>query len=1630
MDCNYRRSVSALLAATMLLTSSAPALGAELPQQQQQGAGTGRISATVRIDYPQSLTGLSWRGVQAELLQNGSSLVALPLTTQRDATATAGFSASVALRNLDGGDLGGGQWPGYIDLTFDQLPQGTYTLRFQGTGYRTYEQEIELSSYSQHLIVGTGDQTFTLGDINGDGRVDEADRTALSTALGGTEARYDLNGDGTVDIIDLSYIGRHLKAEGEAQLLDTALLTPPLNTTAMEQSLSAAGIQVTSMNNQTASLADVIVQAQPVIVRSSQSTIDLPIDFGTSVEMQQLELTTPVGEGEIALGSAAVEYADGVTETLPFDQRMPEHLHATGRTPGISVVRLDLGRRVPVKKITISVNMTESGYVAIESIQFLKDIVPENPAPVYNQVRGLQAVEGDEKVTLKWGELPGVSGYRVEYWEQNGGNRSERTVDATTVEISGLENLTAYFFTVTPVDGSWQGTASEPVSATPRPASAPPAPDMLVVSEQEAALSLSWKKTDGATYYEVYYAPQGSASFTQFGPRQTGTSVVITGLANGTTYQLYVIAGNDIGRSAPSKISTGTPQAVVYERPAGIPERGVLDHTVIDSIWLENPNSYSRREHPNSFQPTWMADGNYATHWTSQSYGDGNFTLSKKVIATFKTPQDLSGVIWVPRLDGSYRSNLRVYTVTVWRTGEDQNGPGTLLVPSPLTGGSGSNVRTWKGVQGNPSASGFGVLPFEAVTGVTKIAVSIEQVGYSAVSLSELLFLAYDPAYDLQAQIDALFADELRTTLAAGVDEAKIAALEARLNGEERAYYLYPTVMADELALARELLAGQRRGVVLNGIDSRSAAADQQNYGQSGSDLQPLGVAAKAGSQVVVYVSGIPEGESVTVHGTQYYAEASAWKAEMGRLENGRNVLTVPNIGSQTTQRGGSLYLSYAGTAPEGIRLHVRGGTDIPVLELDNWYTMDEAARRSVIRSYVSELAAYTASLGSSGLETNCLNVTEISMPTVLLSIPASSVQKNSGQTEDERVETLYQNTLAWEQLMHIANTTQGIDNTLDKGDMQTRQNVRYMQMFAGAFMYAAGSHIGIGFGSSGGMVVGKPVEQMTAGAASNGLFGWGIAHEVGHNMDKLGKAEITNNLFSLMIQTYDGKQNTLTSRLENGYDQIFTRVAEGQPGMSNSVFVQLGLYWQLHLAYDNGTQPLDFYNRFFKLWKSGTVTAASEDDRFALIAAQTANTDLTEFLTRWGLRLSPETRQTLSAYPKESRAIWYLNDQSRRDRLSGVQPASGSLTATAALSGEKEVVLTITPSITGNIQGYEIRRNGRSIAFTAGTTYTDVISSANHRTYTYEVVAYDTLGNPIASTRTGEVRVAYDKTVPADAYTLTRAGTTVTLTLGEETAVSGVKLSGANRPTSGDFTVTVTDGQGTQTIARTGSFDLGNQAVDDQNSYLTYLNKPGTTSVDTRIWTYDAKTVTITGIPESLEDSAIALISYAGDDVALMSEGAVGRLSTDYRYGSGADEVISAGTLIIVGTYRGDPVYGTVKIKGEFTRTSVGGDTTSEERYLDGYTLLLAEIPEDQQVSDISDGIFIFVPNVQKEAELQGVQSHCEAENLLPSRIKAEFSRTDDPTSAVSQRVTAETLWTHTPGGHELPEIVLEVSP
>ena len=148
-------------------------------------------------------------------------------------------------------------------------------------------------------------------------------------------------------------------------------------------------------------------------------------------------------------------------------------------------------------------------------------------------------------------------------------------------------------------------------------------------------------------------------------------------------------------------------------------------------------------------------------------------------------------------------------------------------------------------------------------------------------------------------------------------------------------------------------------------------------------------------------------------------------------------------------------------------------------------------------------------------------------------------------------------------------------------------------------------------------------------------------------------------------------------------------------------------------------------------------------------------------------------------------------------------------------------------------------------------------------------------------------------------------------------------------------------------------------------------------------------------------------LLDYPGDRVDFYEGAAVGVLKD--AYGD-----IPAGTLVILGTYRGDPVYNYMEMEARYSTTPEAGEVTTIQRPMSGDVYLLAEIPADGAVSDTSDGFFLFVPDLKAEADLNAQDG---VTDPYPLEIRVNLYRTDDPNNADSRRLTSQTLWISFPG-------------
>lgn len=1659
----YQRVLASIIVAAMafgMLGGFAQQAFAETRSASQKQSATGEIQATVRLDYPITASKLS--DATLTLLKGDSAIASGKLGA--DGTLTfkdsSGASGDVTLR-------GTGQTLSYVDINIRGLAAdgSDYKLTFAGSGFKTYTSPaLTLDKYSQGLIVGTGDATFTQGDLNGDGKVNEADIELVKAKLSTNDAAADLNGDGTVDISDLTMVTLATGATGEAKVYNTTLIAAKVVDTAkVSEAITASGTVEVS-DGDVASLFVDDGNAVTLSAAAGSSELALPIPITNDdkgVEMEQVEIVSPT-TSPLSAGTVVAELADGTTLEVPFNSQSDNVLAIQTRDDGRQTVVINLGKKVPVKKITIKIEVVDDQPVVVEQIKFVQDIVPDNPAAEDVTVKNLTAKAGTKEVTLSWEAFPNITGYKIYYGTSANALTNTVETDQTTYTVGSLENLKTYYFAVAPISNNggqnWEGGKSDVVSATPQPNSVPDKPDNVTVTAGDTLLTVTWKPGKDTVSSKVQYREKGSDTFTVL-EKSYQSSAIITGLKNGTTYEVQVLGVNSKGNGPVSLTAEGTPQMEQVDGPT-LPTTHRLDNSIIASATYPTGNtdtSVSKGTLPGA-----VYDNDYRTSWiASVWYKSRAFTF------TFDEAYDMNYVIYVPD------------------QGKDvQNNNGKFYKDYFTNFNVEINGETVNATFEKAKDNAYFIVKFPRAQ-VKTLSIAGEQWGGAGnITLSEIAFYSYDGLSD---DIDALFANDSHTKLASGVDQGKIDALRARAN-DANAYVVDKAVLLDELDNAQQLLDKKDSALIVrDDFESRSASADSK-YGQSASALQPLGVSALSGNSVAIYVDGLDEGESIKLVQWQQYAEAGTTSKSYS-LENGRNLVWLFNIGnSGSGERGGPLYIEYSGKNADKITIQVRDVstnknvvTAIPTLNItpEQWYGKSEAERKAVIKTYVSDLQTYVKGLSfvnETSKKTNNRNTTDIATPSVLLSIPANQVVAGLGGVNasvDTMTDKLYQSLVAWEQMLFLSNKTQGIiddDAAFDSYEypMETRQNIRFCRMFSGAFMFAAGSYIGVEYDSTPGLVTGAPLSNGSSDAES--LFGWGIAHEIGHNMDKIGYAEITNNIYSLVAQTADTGNMTGTSRLEGGtYDDIFTKVALAKPGQAGNVFVQLGMYWQLHLAYDgkgsalDGSGALDFYNAFFKKWKAGAYSdAASKDDRIALIASEVTNKNLTEFFTRWGMELSASTKSALKSYGSEDRDIWYLNDDSRRDRLNGAKKASLNAELSAEVANDKQVTLTMTvDGQADRVQGYEISRNGQVIAFVSGDgnttqTYTDTVGSANNVAMSYSMRVIDKLGYEVATAKAKDVRISYDTTIDRSQYDIVRDDATgnivITAKDGATLSSAGLKITGDNAPNSGKYLVFTSDRihdlgsaetfqdlgtvtpTGGWTLAKNGDFSKGETTSD--GSFLSYFNKPGAGAEDTRIWMYDAKQIAISGVPKNVDVNDIHLLSYPGDNIAFTEGASIGVLDKDYTYdvGDGQTETIKAGTVIVTGSYRGDPLYNSVRVVGTFQTVTPASDKapTTTEQTLAGETLLLAEVPEDGAVSTISDGFFIFIPEDQ-EAFKKVCEDHVDEdghsasanENVLIA-LKAQMWRATDINGS-NPRMTSDTTFISVPRFDSMPGIVFE---
>ncbi len=1560
----------------------------------------------------------------------------------------------------------------YYSINLYSLDEDTYTLKFSDEGnghFVTYSVDVPLYGYSKRVSINNESGMFEIGDLNNDNKVDAKDEKIMINSIQTNDTKNDLNLDGVTDIADLNYITAVMNSKkGSAKIENTGVIMDSDNVTL---DLTKATVTSGSLDNLFNDGDGVTLKPAKNEKISESNPIELAIDLGKNasdtVEMSEVRIA--VGSNKPTKGKVIVETEDGEEETdisssdttaLPFTDEVAE-----------GVIRIDLKRQVAVKKVTIIITETTSSdnLADIAKVEFLNNVKTETKEPEGFATPKNIKVDGSvsEQLTVTFDDAPNVTGYEIEIT----GPKMNGVIFQTTYNkftIEDLKNGSEYKIRVRSVNQEWRSDWSGEHKCTPKSNRKPPAVDMVTANPTFSGIDFGWKDMDDTETYNIYYRKVGQDKY-QVIRNIEGTSYALRGLEASTTYEAYLTGNNFLGEGSKSQTVTATTlkhEATItpkYKLINDTVTNGKTSHikdVIVNSGIMTDNNKFA------------MVDDNFKTSFTFNNWAAGShynkYNMPTTILDKAYTMDEF--VLTVPDefnytfKSGTYDKNSGQYNDTLvyyWNTDEAKTSSNATVVPAVITAKKDKNNR-----------------PYYVVKLEDPITANAIQFGLTnaqnanLVQVAEVKFYEYDSLVD---DVAKLFTDDMRLELADGVDINKIEELRKRANTQDHDEYSpYKESVLADLDYAEKILNDEAKAdiITLNPNISNSLNGNL-GFAMQISDYQPLGVVARPETDktLTVYV-GTSKGKlgdevNAEIVFTQYNAEANAWNKSGYKLKKGQNIIDIPTIGSASSERGGSVYVRYTSKpdANNPIKIRVSGGTKIPVL--DTTLLDDKAKKEEAISNYIKELDNYVSTLKEDDKKgTGPLDSTEIATKYGLWSVSATAVKDALDTLKDDKENRLYESTEAFTEMMELFYRHKGLSK--DASEIinripNSRINIRYMTMFDGAFMYAGGYHIGIGYGSIAGLVQAK---KNTSDAT--GYFGWGISHEIGHqiNQSNLVFAEVTNNVYSLLAQTSNDKDK---SRLETSkiYEKIYEKVTSHTLGRAQNVFVQLGMYWQLHLAYDDNKTFEDENSIFAKINKLSrtynNVNKYDKDQLLIVLASMAAEKDLTDYFETWGLKANDKVKEELKnlKLEKETRAIYYLNDEARRYRLGGGTKAeSSSITANIEDMNSEEKRVTINFNIdkdSDKILGYEILRNDESIGFVDGktNTFTDNIGSVNNRAFTYKVVAYDYLLNKVDEKTLDEVKVAHDGSIKKDNFTIESNvkedgevidyedekfdysklkvnnlidgnkttgfnGTKkieesskntdnayVIINLNTKLSLSGIKYRALtengelNANTIRDYKISVSRDKNEWTAVRQGTFNVTKENPEE----IVYFVEAGTNN-ENQLYTYDdISYVKIEAVGKQvLSGAEIDIIAPPGDniDISMTTDNkpSIGKVTEDYCYlkdgcENDKDSIIEAGSVVIKGTYRGNPAFNLITIADAFAKTF------NKDNIYSGYQLIFANVTDDMKVYDVAEGTWLYVMTKEQYEKMVNNKTS----------IRAYLYRVKDALTNDGQRITSTSM-------------------
>ena len=1644
--------------------------------------------------------------------------------------------------NGDGSGLEDGKYnlsisaPGYRTRNREITVEGlAYKLMYTTGFLGAYFEENE-AGVLQAKDLNCHPGVLRIGDVDGNGEIDDQDKKALVDTIdsvdrgeenNGTSASMDLNRDGKVDLADLNFFVQGYFQEGK---VPDASATIQTNVPA-----SAIGQKEGSNTVVESGLLDSLLTGEgSVALRpasgeiSSTNPVSVEFEFAKDIKTDGIVIDSneanPVENGTVEITYVDAEEPDVEKKTTV--SILPEGTHALFEDERVSVTRdsfgniaINLGSQVAVKRVTLTITGTKNNNLAeISKVEFVNGMDKRIPAPEMNIPENLTAVRGNKSFVVSWNPCVNVTGYEVRVKGTVEVDKQEEVVEdvisvrGNSLTVSALKegnaklvNGNEYEVSVQSVNGAWKSGYCDAITVIPKVDKAPDAPDYVNATGKYKAIDVSWKKMKDTDYFNIYYREAGTQEYTKIEGIED-SKYTITDLKDKADYELYVTGVNEVGESKPSKTSVAS---TMDQNPAQMPkykqinraEKGQVSEHIISAAYGNGEMQDSPLDKEKG--TAWGTVDNIPTsHYVVNSWDGGGFNPlgNRGLIYEFDEPYTMDRLAFQ---EVSVQSQNYGYArVRYW----DEAGEAHEIDRGA--------VRVLR--KADEEGRIYYMLRFPGPITAKKIQFALSRVYvYGTISISEVSFYEYD---SIEEDIMALYTNDLHTELKPEVTMDTINELDKRINTTDpvsKEYHPDKANLERELQTAKDILSDGNLGRTVEVHNTINTKDVGRGFGGLNA-WQPLGVTAAAGEEITVYVGHNTKrtGDSTNLQlvSTQYHSEAASMFKVVATLKVGRNEITIPKLWSLNKETGGALYIQYTNNnANDKYAVRVSGGVQVPILDL---YTKMDAAsaeeRLTRAKAYIEELEAYIAEIETKHNEVHknstnklvqydyvandcILGASDIMLDTMMISLPAQQILAGVGTgSTEEKARKLVTSMEAMENMMYLFYQHKGLNNNAaDAKDKfpANHLNIRYQTMFAGAFMYASGNHIGIEWGSAPDIIGGgKTVTHDNGKYVDGRYFGWGIAHEIGHciNQGTYAVAEITNNYFAVLAQAKDTNDSV---RFQ--YPNVYDKVTSGTKGRASNVFTQLGMYWQLHLAYDNGFNYKTYENYdeqlanlFFarvdaysrnpgKAPTPGDVLLSlcgDKDQDLMRLSCAAAQKNILEFFERWGMTPNADTINYANCFPKETRAIYYVNDDSRVQRIAnpnspfsaeGVQALSDGTTATVDPDAANKVNLKFS-LVSGvnqaDVLGYEVVRcitsNGDEekevVGFATGNEFTDTITTLNNRVVTYEVTAIDQHLNRSAVKRMAPLKISHKGNIDKTYWSVStndmeatskftggdkveeeyvpcgpEAEAPIKSAVDNQADTTYTGLAGVNAEVVMELNQTVTV-SGLQYTVNSGTA-IKDYSVSVRNAEGEWIEAAsgtfGKDKVNTvyfgvegssNIALYQTSAVKLSIKNQKDVEIAISeldVLGVTGDDVEFRkAEGtaAIGKLEAAYKYGDKAEDVIPAGSIVFTGKYKGNSAYNVVILYDQDGNIVGGADADGK---LKSYQVLFSDVPETGNIQDVYDGTWIYW--IAPGDVNTGLKS-----------VRAELYRVDNALTNEGQRLVSDCIFEEFPA--ELPNITL----